>query len=78
MFLNKLNIYGIRGNANNWFKSYLANRSQFVDIDGHSSSLLNIQCDVPQGSILGPLLYLTYVMMMMMMIDVLRPLLCTR
>ena len=59
--LNKLHTDGIRGNANNWFKSYLANRSQFVDIDGHSSSLLNIQCGVPQCSILGPLLYLIYV-----------------
>ena len=47
ILLNKLNTYGIRGNANNWFKSYLANRSQFVDIDGHSSSLLNIECGVP-------------------------------
>ena len=33
LFLNKLNTYGIRGNANNWFKSYLADRSQFVDVD---------------------------------------------
>jgi len=39
----------------------LSNRSQFVDIDGHSSSFLNILCGVPQGSILGPLLYLIYV-----------------
>ena len=61
ILLNKLNNYGIRGNVNNWFRSYLTNRSQFVDIDGHSSSLLNIQCGVPQGSILGPLLYLIYV-----------------
>jgi hypothetical protein len=61
ILLNKLNTYGIRGNVNNWFRSYLANRSQFVDIDGHSSILLNIQCGVPQGSILGPLLYLIYV-----------------
>ena len=59
--LNKLNTYGIRGNANNWFKSYLANISQFVDIDSHSSSLLNMQCGVAQGYIVGPLLYLIYV-----------------
>ena len=61
ILLNKLNTYLIRGNAINWFKDYLANRSQFVEIDGYSSSLLNIQCGVPQGSILGPLLYLIYV-----------------
>ena len=61
MLLNKLNTYGIRRNANNLFVSYIANRSQFVDIDGHSSSLLNIQSGVPQGSIIGPLLYFIHV-----------------
>jgi len=56
ILLNKLKTYGIRENTNNWFRSYLENRSQFADIDGHSSSLLNIQCGVPQGFVLGPLL----------------------
>ena len=47
----------IRENANGWFRSCLANKSQFVDIDGHSSSLLNIQVGLPQDSILSPVLY---------------------
>ncbi len=42
ILLNKLNTYGIRGNVNSWLRSYLANRSQCVDIDGHSTCLLNI------------------------------------
>jgi len=61
ILLKKLNSYGIRGIANQWFKSYLSHRNQFVEIDHHKSNLLPIQCGVPQGSILGPLLYLIYV-----------------
>ena len=61
ILLNKLNTYGIRGNANNWYKSYFVNIRQLVDIDGHRSSLLYIQCDVSQDFILGPLLYFIYV-----------------
>ena len=53
--LLKKNTYGIRGIANQWFKSYLTQRSQFVEIDKNKSNPLPIQCDVPQGSILGPL-----------------------
>ena len=56
-----LNTYGIRGIANQWFKSYLTQRTQFVEIDKNKSNPLPIQCGVPQGSILGPLLYLIYV-----------------
>ena len=59
--LNKLFRYGIRGTANDWFKSYLSSRSQFVEIDGNISSSLPICCGVPQGSILEPLLYLNFV-----------------
>ena len=47
--------------SNVWFRNYLANRKQFVDYENTKSCLLDILCDVPQGSILGPLLYLLYV-----------------
>ena len=60
--LLKLNRYGVRGVSNDWFKSYLSNRSQYVSINGYESNLLAaINCDVPQGSVLGPLLYFLYI-----------------
>ena len=61
ILLKKLEHYGIRGTALSWFQSYLSNRKQFVSINGHSSSLTNISCSVPQGSVLGPLLFLIYI-----------------
>ena len=48
----------IRGLANEWFRNYLSERQQFVEIDGKKSQMALIQIGVPQGSILGPLLYL--------------------
>ena len=59
--IQKLNNYGIRGVANNKFSSYLQNRSEYVSINGFNSKLEHIQCGVSQGSILGPLLFLTYI-----------------
>ena len=61
ILLNKLWHYGIRGVAHKWMTSYLYNRKQFVCYDGVNSPYDNITCGVPQGSILGPLLFLIYV-----------------
>jgi hypothetical protein len=59
--LKKLEKMGIRGIAYNWFKNYLAGRSQFVDINGVHSDALSIEISVIQGSILGPILFLCYI-----------------
>ena len=61
ILLEKLNHYGIRGVSNDWFKSYLSNRSQYVSVKGYESGLAAINCGVPQGSVLGPLLFLLYI-----------------
>ena len=61
ILLKKLYHYGIRGTALNWLKSYLENRQQFVTINGKDSSKKAIQYGVPQGSILGPLLFVIYI-----------------
>ena len=56
-----LNYYGFRGIVNQWFSSYLSNRTQTTEIGSHISSKLNINCGVPQGSVLSPLLFLLYI-----------------
>ena len=61
ILINKLEHYGVRGAASDWLKSYLSNRKQFVNIDGCSSELLDVSCGVPQGSILGPTLFILYI-----------------
>ena len=61
ILLAKLNHYGIRGIANQWLKSYLSDRQQFVYLSGICSSLKPIIHGVPQGSVLGPLLFLLYI-----------------
>ena len=53
--------YGIRGLPHAWFSSYITNRKQYVKIGKAESGLKTIKCGVPQGSTLGPLLFLLYI-----------------
>ena len=59
LFLREMEHYGIRGNVLLWFTSYLSERTQYVSLNHTNSHAVPLTCGVPQGSILGPLLFIT-------------------
>ena len=73
--LDKLYLYGIRGTALDWITNYLSDRKQYVVYNNTKSDEKHITCGVPQGSILGPILFLLYINDICNVSDILFPIL---
>ena len=58
ILLKKMEVYGIRGPALTWLETYLSNRKQFVSFNDVNSEYLDVKCGIPQGSIIGPTLFI--------------------
>ena len=61
LLTHKLHQYGISGNINKWIKAFLSDRKQTVVVNGASSEYVSVESGVPQGSVLGPTLFLLYI-----------------
>ena len=68
ILIDKLNFYGIRGIPLAWLTSYLDNRQQYVIVNDYVSSNNTVACGVPQGSVLGPLLFLLCMILYIMIL----------
>ena len=75
ILINKLQCYGVGCSACNWFVSYLQNRKQYVVYNKTESDYKEISCGVPQGSILGPLLFILYIHDIEHVSDIIKPIL---